>query len=75
MHSVSIICEHRVAGSNRLYAQTAPSSLPSVGAFVRARRHRNMDDANPVTHPQLVIILSGKRKSGKDFVADLLDKQ
>ena len=35
-----------------------------------------MDDGNAgARHPRLVIILSGKRKSGKDFVAALLDKQ
>ena len=35
-----------------------------------------MDDGNPAASlPRLVIVLSGKRKSGKDFVADLLDRQ
>lgn len=68
----------------RLEKTTDPFSLTSSdpnyhrnsgGAFAMAQTASTSDAGEPLPNPRVVIVLSGKRKSGKDFLATVLQKQ
>ena len=49
--------------------------MSSLNWFFAKCRSLIMSSDAPATNPKIVILLSGKRKSGKDYVANIIQKR